>query len=230
MVPSWDFTFLFFLFQVLLIIVISLWKRKKNRNEQKMALLFVVLLSYNAFLTYYGWGSSKEEFYLVMSYVQFVPLLLLTITFYIKPWRVGAINQRIPKHLWSFGKDHKYEKTGLSKAFSHELKNKLEHLMLTQKPYLNQELRLDDIAKLLDVSRHHASQVINENFGLNFYEYVNRFRIEEAKKKLLLQSEHTAPSISEVAYQCGFNNRVSFYKAFRKITHSTPSEFMGKVA
>ncbi|WP_161991979.1 helix-turn-helix domain-containing protein [Flagellimonas algicola] len=195
-----------------------------------MALLFLVLLSYNAFLTYYGWTNSKDEFYLVMSYVQFVPLVLLTITFYIKPWQLGFLTRRTPKVKMSFGKNHKYEKTGLSKAFSEELKTKLEHLMMTQKPYLNQELRLDDIAKMLDISRHHASQVINENFGLNFYDYINGYRIEAAKNRLTSNSETAIPSISEIAYQCGFNNRVSFYKAFRKITHSTPSEFMGKVA
>ena len=226
---AWDYTFLFFLFQILLVIVIFLWKKRRKHNQQKMALLFMVLLSYNAFLTYFGWINSQNEFYLEMGYVQFAPLFLLTLTFYVKPWRLGWTKPRIPKNPFVFGKNHKYEKTGLSKAFSHELKNKLEHLMLTQKPYLNQELRLDDIAKLLDVSRHHASQVINENFGLNFYEYINRYRIEEAKKRLRPEMEDAVPSISEIAYQCGFNNRVSFYKAFRKITHTTPSVFMGKI-
>tara|TARA_E500000318_G_scaffold111076_1_gene128381 strand:- start:6248 stop:6637 length:390 start_codon:yes stop_codon:yes gene_type:complete len=127
-------------------------------------------------------------------------------------------------------KKHKYEKTGLSEAFSLELKNKLKHLMENEKLYLKHELKLDDIAELLDISRHHASQVINENFNRSFYEYINNYRIKEAKSKLCLNFENSSLSISEIAYQCGFNNRVSFYKAFKKITHITPKEFIKRVA
>ena len=56
--------------------------------------------------------------------------------------------------------------------------------MDTQKLYLNHELRLDDIANMLNISRHHASQVINENFNMSFYDFINTYRIEEAKNKL----------------------------------------------
>ncbi|WP_318310403.1 helix-turn-helix domain-containing protein [Flagellimonas crocea] len=127
-------------------------------------------------------------------------------------------------------KSIKYEKTGLSEAFSQELKDKLENVMSEEKLYLNHELRLGDIADLLNISRHHASQVINENFNMSFYDYVNSYRIEEAKSKLGSSFENTSTSISDVAYQCGFNNRVSFYKAFKKITRITPKEFIQKAA
>ena len=102
--------------------------------------------------------------------------------------------------------------------------------MNTEKLYLRHELRLDDIAELLDISRHHASQVINENFNVSFYDFVNAYRIEEAKAKLCTGFENSSESISDIAYQCGFNNRVSFYKAFKKITQTTPTEFMMRAA
>ncbi|MBW8244446.1 helix-turn-helix domain-containing protein [Muricauda oceani] len=130
----------------------------------------------------------------------------------------------------SLNKKDKYEKTGLSEAFSLELKNKLEHLMNEEKLYLDHELRLDNIAELLGISRHHASQVINENFNLSFYDFVNSYRIEEAKNRLCSDFESSPESISDIAYQCGFNNRVSFYKAFKKITHITPKEFIQSAA
>jgi AraC-like DNA-binding protein len=127
-------------------------------------------------------------------------------------------------------KQDKYEKTGLSEAFSQELKEKLEDLMDTQKLYLNHELRLDDIANMLNISRHHASQVINENFNMSFYDYINTYRIEEAKNKLCNNFKKSSESISDIAYQCGFNNRVSFYKAFKKRTKITPKEFIQNAA
>ncbi|WP_175443692.1 helix-turn-helix domain-containing protein [Flagellimonas zhangzhouensis] len=127
-------------------------------------------------------------------------------------------------------KQNKYEKTGLSESFSLELKDKLENLMDSKKLYLNHEIRLNHIADLLDISRHHASQVINENFGLSFYDFINSYRIKDAKIKLCNGFENSSESISDIAYQCGFNNRVSFYKAFKKVTGSTPTEFMVKAA
>ncbi|MEX0316007.1 MAG: helix-turn-helix domain-containing protein, partial [Allomuricauda sp.] len=128
------------------------------------------------------------------------------------------------------GNSDKYGKTGLSKSFSLELKTKLEYLMDTKKLYLKHNLKLDDIAELLDISRHHASQVINENFNVNFYDYINTYRIEEAKNKLTSYSQDPSQSISDLAYECGFNNRVSFYKAFKKVTQTTPTQYMEKKA
>lgn len=117
----------------------------------------------------------------------------------------------------------KYEKTGLTPSFSRELRQKLETIMANQKPYLNPDLRLNDIADLLDVSRHHASQVINQHFNMSFFDFINKYRVEEAVK--LLSDNRLNLSISEVAYDCGFNNRVSFYKTFKKEMGTTPTEF-----
>ena len=117
----------------------------------------------------------------------------------------------------------KYQRTGLSKEFSVELKERLMYLMDTEKPYLNSELRLNDISEMLDVSRNHASQVINEHFGLGFFDFINKYRVNEAER--LLESSHMDYTIREIAYESGFNNRVSFYKAFKKITGVTPTEY-----
>ncbi|MDH7445265.1 helix-turn-helix domain-containing protein [Aquimarina sp. 2201CG14-23] len=94
--------------------------------------------------------------------------------------------------------------------------------MEQDKPYLNHELRLDDLAQKFTLSRHHMSQVINEQFDLSFFDFVNQYRVEEAKK-MIIKNDHL--TINEILYSCGFNNRVSFYKAFRKISEITPSEY-----
>ncbi len=117
----------------------------------------------------------------------------------------------------------KYEKTGLSKEFSLEMKIKLENLMAQEKPFLNPDIRLDTIAELLDVSRHHASQIINEHFSVNFFDFINQYRIKEAER--LLSSEKKPLSITDIAYLSGFNNRISFYKAFKKMVGTTPTAY-----
>lgn len=117
----------------------------------------------------------------------------------------------------------KYEKTGLTENFSLELKQKLQNIMETEKPYLDPDVRLDTIAYLLDVSRHHASQVINEHFSTHFFDFINQYRIREAER--LLSSEKPQQSIKNIAYSSGFNNRISFYKAFKKMVGTTPTEY-----
>jgi AraC-like DNA-binding protein len=116
----------------------------------------------------------------------------------------------------------KYQRTGLTKKYSLELKFKLLTYMQSDKPYLNSELRLDDLAEKLNLSRHHTSQIINEHFDSSFFDFINHYRIGEAKK--LLRNDHNL-NITEVLYACGFNNRVSFYKAFKKFTGVTPTGF-----
>lgn len=119
----------------------------------------------------------------------------------------------------------KYKKTGLTSAYSLELKTSLLQLMKQEQPYLDGNLRLDDLAKKLDVSRNHMSQIINEHFDTNFFDFVNSYRIETAKSLLETEEPQT---ITDVIYASGFNNRVSFYKAFKRYTGETPSSFKEK--
>lgn len=116
----------------------------------------------------------------------------------------------------------KYKKTGLTTAHSLELKKALLLLMKKEQPYLNGNIRLDDLAEKLNISRHHMSQIINEHFDTNFFDFINSYRIETAKEFLDSEAPQT---ITDVIYASGFNNRVSFYKAFKRHTGETPSSF-----
>ena len=119
----------------------------------------------------------------------------------------------------------KYRKTGLSDALSLEMKEKLLRTMQVQQPYLDNDLRLDDLALLLKLSRNHTSQIINEHFNLSFFDFVNQYRIKDAKN-LLLQNQEDNRTISQIAYDVGFNNRASFYKAFKKFSDGgSPSDY-----
>ncbi|MCX2679768.1 helix-turn-helix domain-containing protein [Galbibacter sp. EGI 63066] len=116
----------------------------------------------------------------------------------------------------------KYETSGLPLQFAKELKNQLEELMKSEKPYLDHDLHLDDLALMMNISRHHASQLINEHFNQNFYEFVNLYRIDEAKTML---KEERGLNVEDVAFRCGFNNRISFYRAFKKNEGVSPTKF-----
>jgi len=104
------------------------------------------------------------------------------------------------------------------------LKSDLAYLMRDQKPYLDSELNLIKLAELLNISPHQLSYVINSGFNENFYQFVNRHRIEKAKQ-LLLKEEMSNLSILGIAFESGFNSKTSFYTTFKKIEGTTPSEF-----
>ncbi|MET1260406.1 helix-turn-helix transcriptional regulator [Flagellimonas sp. DF-77] len=119
----------------------------------------------------------------------------------------------------------KYRKAGLSQAVSLEKKKKLETLMDERQLFLQSTLRLNDVADLLKLSRNHTSQVINQHFNLSFFDYVNRHRINAAKVLLVAMRDNDS-NITQIAYDVGFNNRASFYKAFKKFENQNPSEYL----
>ena len=118
----------------------------------------------------------------------------------------------------------KYRNSALSESAARELSSSLDQLMETDKPHLDNELTLPDLAKRLGVSAHLLSQLLNDTLGCNFYEYINQARVREAQA-LLQDADCGEMAIIDIAYQAGFNNKNSFNKAFRKYTSLTPSEF-----
>ncbi|MGB7393917.1 MAG: helix-turn-helix domain-containing protein, partial [Pricia sp.] len=122
-------------------------------------------------------------------------------------------------------KDRKYKNSGLTEDMSETLKHKLTENMMDGKLYLNSTLNLNGLAEAMNTDRYSVSQVINQKYGKNFYEYINDFRIEECIR-LIEQSHEKIALIDDLVYECGFNNRVSFYKAFKKRKGMTPSQFI----
>lgn len=118
----------------------------------------------------------------------------------------------------------KYRNSGLTAAAAQQLQERLIQLMENQKLYQDSELRLEKLADMLGTSRHHLSQLINEQLGQSFFDYINTLRIEEARQ-LLVSTPKKEWTIIEIAYQVGFNNKVSFNAAFKKQTGLTPSQY-----
>lgn len=118
----------------------------------------------------------------------------------------------------------KYEKSGLTESLSRELMQNLVRLFDEEKIYKESDINLEKLANRLNTTRHNASQVINEHFEMNFHELVNKYRITEAKQILDTDNQRNL-NIIDVAYEVGYNNKVTFNKAFKKDTQVTPSEY-----
>lgn len=104
-----------------------------------------------------------------------------------------------------------------------ELKERLQQVMMQDKPFLKSDLKLSELADLLSVPPYQLSQLINDELLVNFYDFVNKYRIDEAKKLLVEDTNNF--KILAVAFEVGFNSKATFNRAFKKFTDYTPSEF-----
>ncbi|WP_171037871.1 helix-turn-helix domain-containing protein [Dyadobacter luticola] len=121
----------------------------------------------------------------------------------------------------------KYAKSSLTDELTENIAARLSALMHSEKPYLENDLTIIELAARLHVSRHQLSQVINTSFGVNFFEFVNKYRIAEFKIQSLNPSnEHL--SLLGIALECGFNSKATFNQAFKKLEGTTPSDFIRK--
>lgn len=118
----------------------------------------------------------------------------------------------------------KYKNSGLTIDAGNELAEALKQLMKTEKLYRENELKLETLAAKLDVPKHYVSQVINQHYQVNFFEYINLLRIAEACQ-LLTSADKKAMNIIEIAYAVGYNTKNTFNTAFRRIEGVTPTEY-----
>jgi len=94
-----------------------------------------------------------------------------------------------------------------------------------EKPFLNPELSLPELADSLEVSRNQLSSVINKIHKKNFYEFVNQFRVDEVKK-LMEDPKNKHLKLISLAYDAGFNSKASYYRIFKQLTEMTPTQYL----
>ena len=109
-----------------------------------------------------------------------------------------------------------------------DLKMKLESLMKQDKPYLIPELTLRHLSENMDISERKLSMLLNEEMNTSFYDFINKYRINEAKDKLN-SSVSDKYSITGIGFNCGFNSKSSFYRIFKNETGMSPSVYKNSV-
>lgn len=119
----------------------------------------------------------------------------------------------------------RYKINRLPKEDSILLLNQLTNYMILNKPYLDPDITLNKLAEETKIVRRTLSQIINDQLGQNFNDFINYYRIEEAKPLLIESSNKT---ILEILYSTGFNSKSVFNRAFKKHTGLTPTEFIRK--
>jgi AraC-like DNA-binding protein len=138
------------------------------------------------------------------------------------------LSQRYP-YLVQYGTVHvgneSYSKSYLNGLDLENLNKQLAAIMSQEKLYCDEDLSLARLSQALGITQHQLSQFLNQHFNKNFNNFINGYRIEDAKKLLIDESDRNTLSI---ALAVGFNSYSAFHAAFRKATGLSPAEYRKK--
>jgi len=211
---------LVYLILIVLIIIRYSRKAKERDSARDRAVLFEV--RFFVIATAVLWCA------VVLRYaLETMPNLLVPLGASLLIYAMGYLKMRRPE-LQTSRRDElsvkKYEKSRLTPERSERYLDKLLNFMKQEKPFTDGDLTIQKLAEKLSVPTHHLSQTINERLGQTFSDFINSYRVEEAKRKLLDPAlKHL--SILGIAEEVGFNSKSSFNSVFKKHTNMTPSEF-----
>lgn len=119
---------------------------------------------------------------------------------------------------------NKYQRSGLTKDRSQQYLRQLLDYMEKGKPHLDSKMNLSLLANRLEINPNYISQIINDQLQLNFYDFINQYRVEEFKNRLNDKTAIRYTLLSH-ALASGFSSKSSFNEVFKRITGQTPSEF-----
>ncbi|WP_214072940.1 helix-turn-helix transcriptional regulator [Mucilaginibacter sp. dw_454] len=166
-------------------------------------------------LLFYGWDRP--------SIGQYVTLLPLVVAIYV----LGMAAWRRQAHM-SIDEKQEYTQKPAKVHFAQEeadvYTRRLKELMVTQQLYLNPVLKVEDVAAEMLISEKALSNLINQYLGKNFNDYVNEYRIAEAKQQLV-DPKNRNFTIAAIAFDCGFNSLTTFQRVFKQIAGTTPSRY-----
>jgi len=118
----------------------------------------------------------------------------------------------------------KYASSRLTDSEARQYTEELIQYMESSKPYLNPDLSLSQLADEIDITSHYLSQVINEKFNHNFFDFINGYRVEAFKEKIK-DPGYSNYSFLGIAFECGFNSKSAFNRIFKQTTGLTPTQY-----
>ena len=115
----------------------------------------------------------------------------------------------------------KYETSALTAEVAAQYWELIQAHMEQKRPYLDNRLRIADLAEQLEMPVHHLSQVVNRHAGQSFFDFINRYRVALAMSMLAEGKK----AVSVIAFDAGFNSESAFYRQFKKVTGKTPKQY-----
>lgn len=188
--------------------------------EFRKVMLSIVGLQVGMFLLVVGWFLDRTFSLSItpVMYILFSPYLVLLLFFFL----------RYPRYFLYIREDAasaqngRYARSRIAGLNTGEIMERLFAFMNEERVYRDSELSLGDLAWRLDIEPHQLSELLNALLGMAFLDFVNSYRVEEAKSILRNDGDR---KVLDIALDIGFNSQSAFYNAFKKITGTTPADF-----
>ncbi len=194
-----------------------------NRTLSWLLFVLIFYVLYNSLIIFNGLIKIFATIPAYPWYIARASLLILTYAFGFYGLKQRIIfktdSSQIPNK-----KQTKYKNSRLSENDKIKIKNALIQYFKTEKPYINGDLTISAVAKHLNISRHILTEILNNEIGRNFYQFVNEYRINLAKE-MLQNKKYDNYSIEAIGFECGFNSKSTFFTVFKTFTGLTPLQF-----
>lgn len=149
-------------------------------------------------------------------YVIYIPLTVLIYTLGIKGYLISRHQAK---------SNNQNPSIRLTKQESDRVIAAVQKAMIEDKLYLEPDLDLKRLVQHTGSDQRTVSHVLNQHLSKSFNSFVNQYRIEEVKRRMLT-SRYQHLKLSGIAYECGFNSQSTFQRAFRQFTHLSPKQYL----
>lgn len=194
--------------------IASIWKIRENTNIMAITFIYAMVTIAASFMTLTG--------YILVSMNLLTAGTALMGMIIIVTYIVGQRYPQFIQILRAEVEKKQYQRSLLETVDTDRIQAELMRLINEKKIFLDDEMTLPLLAEELEISPHQLSQFLNERLNMNFNSFINKHRVEEAKRLLLEEPER---SILSVSYEVGFNSKSSFYEAFSRFSHCTPQQY-----
>lgn len=191
-----------------------------------IAFLSIVVLRVLLFLLNPEWGNFGNQFW---HYIAFsIVVLYVSVNGYANAVKMSFLNDVNSESINVYQESDEDYKTKQDNTNLEEIefwKDKILHLVESEKVFKNPTLTLSDLSKLLNTNTKNISKSINSGFDMNFNDFINHYRIEAVKEKLQ-KEEHKTSTLLGIAFDCGFNSKATFNRAFKKSIDLSPKDYL----
>ncbi len=197
---------------------------KKNSSPIRRELLWLKTLLGILLATLIPWSFYTYKYYLNEDYF-YLPIFVITslliyLLGYIGLHKIGVLKER--ENIRSISNERRT--VYVSEKTKTGVIANIEEIVLTERKYLDPNFSLEMLANQLEISKSHLSRTINKELNSSFSDYINKLRIEEAKK-YLHDPQFSKYTLVAIGLEAGFNSKTTFNTTFKKFTGVTPSQF-----
>lgn len=142
-----------------------------------------------------------------------------------KPDTADEKTADMPGEQQSAAPQKKYAANNMSRTEARAISAKIDEIMTKEKPYLQSDLKVGMLAEMVGISSHKLSQFFSQHKDISFYDYVNKYRVDEFKR-MVKDEDVRNLTLSAMADKAGFSSRASFFRYFKNIEGMSPGDYL----